>query len=260
MEDYLIGLVFIAFLVAVSTVIQARGNRYRHLYKEYQLMQMNLQELQVELREKENDIDKLQKNSANLLKWKDRASELEIELRSVKGTLEYASAKKLENLERYVASIARKDHAALFLTTFQPEGQRTFEDKLVHMLAGAEFEVVIVSPWIKGQMWDRIKGPIGRFARKGGSLKVFMRGCESDFSYGLSDDIRRSVNDLGGEVILIKQLHAKLYMADRREAIIASANLTRGGIEGNYEAGIWVKDPFVMKEICKFVNNLYIRK
>jgi phosphatidylserine/phosphatidylglycerophosphate/cardiolipin synthase-like enzyme len=44
---------------------------------------------------------------------------------------------------------------------------------------------------------------------------------------------------MGGEIILVKQLHNKLYLVDRKEAIVALANLTRGGIEGNIEAGIW---------------------
>jgi phosphatidylserine/phosphatidylglycerophosphate/cardiolipin synthase-like enzyme len=61
---------------------------------------------------------------------------------------------------------------------------------------------------------------------------------EYDFSSGLCDDIRKGVEDTGGEVNLIKQLHAKLYIMDKKEAIVASANLTWGGVEGNLEARI----------------------
>ena len=57
--------------------------------------------------------------------------------------------------------------------------------------------------------------------------------------------------------MLVRQLHAKIYLVDRKEAIIASANLTKSGMEGNYEAGIWLNDPTALKEICAYIDDLY---
>ena len=68
---------------------------------------------------------------------------------------------------------------------------------------------------------------------------------------------RNEVRSLGGEVLFVSQLHAKIYLVDRKEAIVTSANLTKGGIEDNYEAGIWLNDPNVLKEICAFIDDLY---
>ncbi|MDD1710563.1 MAG: phospholipase D family protein [Methanoregulaceae archaeon] len=45
-------------------------------------------------------------------------------------------------------------------------------------------------------------------------------------------------------------------MVDRKEAIITSANLTKGGTQSNYESGVWVNDPAVLKEICEFVGQI----
>jgi len=56
---------------------------------------------------------------------------------------------------------------------------------------------------------------------------------------------------------MVAQLHAKIYMVDRKEAIVTSANLTKGGTEANYEGGIWVNDPAVLHEICEFVEDIY---
>ena len=84
-----------------------------------------------------------------------------------------------------------------------------------------------------------------------------MRGTHSDYALGLSDDIQEEVRRLGGEVVLIKELHAKIYITDRKEAIITSANLTKSGIMGNYEAGIWLNDPLALSEICIYVDDLY---
>jgi phosphatidylserine/phosphatidylglycerophosphate/cardiolipin synthase-like enzyme len=83
-----------------------------------------------------------------------------------------------------------------------------------------------------------------------------MRGCESDYRLGMSDDLHEDVASLGGEITLVAHLHAKIYLVDRREAIVGSANLTKGGIEDNYEAGLWICDPAAIKEICSFVDDL----
>ena len=44
-------------------------------------------------------------------------------------------------------------------------------------------------------------------------------------------------------------LHAKVYVADKREAIISSANLTSSGLVSNLEYGIHISDPVVVKQI-----------
>jgi phosphatidylserine/phosphatidylglycerophosphate/cardiolipin synthase-like enzyme len=83
-----------------------------------------------------------------------------------------------------------------------------------------------------------------------------MRGCDSDYNSGMSDDIQNAVKSLGGEVLFVHSLHAKIYMIDRREAIVTSANLSKGGIDDNYEAGIWLNDPNVLQDICAYIEDL----
>ncbi|MCX6673194.1 MAG: phospholipase D-like domain-containing protein [Methanothrix sp.] len=190
-----------------------------------------------------------------MLKWKERALELEEELKRVKQTQDYASAERLQFLEDYIAK-SQKNSNILFLGTFSSLGRHAFEDELRRMLEDAKFEIVIVSPWIKRQTWNRMKGPLRKFSRRGGKLRVFMRGSESDYSLGLSDNLLEEISDLGGDLALVALLHAKIYMVDRREAIVTSANLTKGGTEANYEGGIWVNDPVVLKEICEFVDDI----
>jgi len=46
-------------------------------------------------------------------------------------------------------------------------------------------------------------------------------------------------------------LHAKVYVADNRCAIVTSANLTEGGLRGNCEYGIALHDPAKVAEIRK---------
>jgi len=256
MEGYLIWLAYLALAIMALSAIQLQVGRNRRLQRDCRQMQIDMERLQDELRVRERNIDHLWHDQNQLLKWKDRASELEKELRATKQMQDYASAQRLQYLENHLAC-AGKDPAALFVGTFPPRSLHSFEDCLRLMLERAEFEVVIVSPWIKRQVWDRIKGPLHRFTRRGGRLKVFMRGSESDYSIGLSDDIRSEVLAFGGEIVPVRQLHAKIYLVDEKEAIVTSSNLTKGGMEENYEAGIWLNDPAVLKEICAFVDDLY---
>lgn len=259
MVEYLTWLIFLVLAIFSVTIIQLQVGRHKKLQDDCRQLQRNIQLFQDKLRGKECSIDQLQRGFAQLLKWKERAFELEEELKRVKQTQGYACAQRQQFLEDYIAK-SQKNPAVLFLGTFPSLGRHTFEDKLHRMLEDALFEIVIVSPWIKRQTWNRMKVPLGSFSRRGGTLRVFMRGSESDYSLGLSDNLQDVISDLGGEVLMVAQLHAKIYMVDRREAIVASANLTRGGTEGNYEGGIWVNDPVVLKEICEFIDNISTAK
>ena len=251
----MIWLVFLALAIFSVSIIQLQEGRSKRVQEDCRQLQKNMLLWQDKLRKKESSIDQLQRGLAQLLKWKERAIELEEELKRVKQTQDYASAKRLQFLEDYIAS-SKRNPDVLFLSTIPSLGRQTLEDKLRYMLEDARFEIVIVSPWIKRQTWNRMKGPLRKFSRGGGKLMVFMRGSESDYSLGLSDNLQEEVTVLGGEVVLVAQLHAKIYMVDRREAIVTSANLTKGGTEANYEGGIWVNDPVVLEEICKFVDGI----
>ena len=251
----MIWLIFLALAIFSVCIIQLQEGRSRRLQEDCLQLQKNLQLWQDKLRKKESSIDHLQRDFAQLLKWKERASELEEELKRVKQTQDYASAQRLQFLEDYIANSQKNPHV-IFLGAFSSLGLHAFDDELRRMLEDAKFEIVIVSPWIKRQTWNRMKGPIRKFSRGGGKLRVFMRGSKSDYSLGLSDNLQEEVNELGGEVMLVAKLHAKIYMVDRKEAIVTSANLTKGGTEANYEGGILVNDPVVLKEICEFIDGV----
>ena len=51
------------------------------------------------------------------------------------------------------------------------------------------------------------------------------------------------------EIRHLPGLHAKVYVADEREAIVTSANFTRGGLAANYEYGVRISDPPVVRQI-----------
>jgi hypothetical protein len=260
MADYLIWLIFIAFVVMAFTILQLKDSRYRKLKKDYQILEAEHSAMQEEWKRNEFKRLQLERSLVGSKRWKDQLKEIQGDLRSAKTAPDYLSAKRLEHLEEYVTGcIQAGDPDLVFLGTFKPMLVYTLKERLVSMIDLAEFEIEIISPWIKRQTWESIKVSVARFIKKGGSLRVFIRDEESDFSRRLGDDIRKEVETMGGEMILIKQLHAKLYLVDRKEAILTSANLTRGGFECNIEAGIWSNNPCLLREMGKFVDDLYMK-
>jgi hypothetical protein len=49
----------------------------------------------------------------------------------------------------------------------------------------------------------------------------------------------------------LPRLHAKVYVADDRVAILTSANLTGAGLNHNYEYGIEITDPIIVSKISE---------
>lgn len=258
MNDFSALLVFASSTAIALSALLIREIRYRQMHSQLLEMRSGWEELLDRARRAEAESERLQMECTRRSRWKGRAKQLELELNSARRSAEYVSGKRYENLERYMAThLQGNDHEVEFLGTMECLGICTVKRTLERMVQSAEFEVVIVSPWIKRCAWNEMRAPVHDFILRGGKLTVFTRGDESDFAGGLADDIYDDVVSLGGEVVIVPQLHAKIYMADQKEAIVASANLTHGGMVSNCEAGIWSNDPVLVREICSFVYSLY---
>jgi hypothetical protein len=254
--DY-IWIISAALIVLAFIAVQKRDKRYRHLQARYLDSQTKQRALSNKVRDAEAEADRLRRENMRQSRWKRRAEELEVALREAKRSECYVSSKRLEHLEDYLSKrLRRGEPVTKFVGTLSFNGTSTLAEKLEEMISSAEFEILIVSPWIKEPAWNRMSVHLSRFVSLGGTLKVFTRAEPSDFASGLADDISKEVERLGGEMISVRQLHAKLYVADRKEAIVASANLTRGGLESNCESGIWLSDPKAIDEICEFIDSL----
>lgn len=163
-----------------------------------------------------------------------------------------------KQLQRYINHhIKKKKPDTAFAATFEAVGMDSIEDYLHRMIGQAEYEIVIVTPWIKEAAWRRIKTRVVKFCENGGELKVFIKGNDQDFRRGTSDlSVVDEISNYGGVVTFVPKLHAKLYVIDRQEALITSANLTRSGFDFGYEAGVWTCNPAIVKDACHFVEKL----
>ena len=191
-------------------------------------------------------------------KTKGYCRELQRKFKEIKATSEYKSWKRLEYLERYVdLFVKKKKQDTVFAATFESVGMDSIEDSLHAMIGRAEMEIVLVTPWIKEGIWKRIRGGVLEFVKDGGELKVFIKGTEDDFSSGRSDwNVVDEIRGVGGVVKFVPMLHAKVYVVDRREALISSANLSRSGLDFGYEAGVWTCNPGIIRVVCRFVRKL----
>ncbi len=55
----------------------------------------------------------------------------------------------------------------------------------------------------------------------------------------------------------LEKLHAKVYIADEKIALITSANLTHGGLKENYEYGILLREEMVVSDILRDMSTYF---
>lgn len=79
-----------------------------------------------------------------------------------------------------------------------------------------------------------------------------------NFERGVSDLEAIQLLRSQGEVLLknVANIHSKVYIFDSSAAVISSANLTPGGLEGNIELGILVRDSILIKELRDNIEKL----
>lgn len=253
MDYYITGLLLVIFIALALMALQTNESRLKELHSERDLLLRDNRDLDRKISLMMAESDRLRRDYA--ARWKGMAEKLQAELIEAKRSAEYIEAKRMENMEAITRETREVQPMVLFLDT--SIGITTIRDALVDMIARAEFEVVLVSPWIKEFAWQAIRNELQSFTDRGGSLRVFTRPRAEDSDQGMSTEVSEKIRRLGGKISIVEGLHAKIYLVDRREAIVASANLTRGGLEINVESGVLIRDPDAVKDIGDFVDGLY---
>jgi hypothetical protein len=119
--------------------------------------------------------------------------------------------------------------------------------------------LVISSPFVSAAACDRLATCVDRMGRSG-SLRITLvtNLCLDNILSRATnvDAISQLVKSLpGAEVRFIPSLHAKVYVADVKRAIIISANLTDGGLYRNLEYGVDIDDPDVVASVRRDVED-----
>jgi len=109
-----------------------------------------------------------------------------------------------------------------------------------------------ITPFVKEQVVRKIESLYDFH-----SFELITRFNLQDFAMGVSSltGLKFSVES-GAKVFGVKGLHSKVYIFDKRAAIVSSANLTKGGLENNFECGIFLTDKVVIDNLLIYFNEL----
>lgn len=126
---------------------------------------------------------------------------------------------------------------------------RDWRQHLASLANAAADDLLISSPYITAVGCDIVRTNFSNTFRIAGRLTVLTDLSPMAMCQAATDPTAlRSLMDARREtrVYHLPRLHAKVYVADAKAAIVTSGNLTAGGLVDNYEYGLGVFDPAVV--------------
>ena len=119
--------------------------------------------------------------------------------------------------------------------------QRGWKNSLATLFKSAREELLVCSPYITDYGIRFVQENISPQFQKSGLCTVVTNLTPMNILQGSTEP--RALQQLSDRILNfalwhLPKLHAKIYIADSRSAIVTSANLTRGGVEANYEYGV----------------------
>ena len=130
-------------------------------------------------------------------------------------------------------------------------------EELIHI---AKERLYLVAPFITLQPLLRIRRQLDRLPKNLQPSITLITNLEEQNLLNKSLDIKALVDFAeklqSVEVLNLNSLHAKIYLADQRMAIVTSANLTRGGLNENTEYGVVIRNISLVNQIHQDVVQL----
>lgn len=121
---------------------------------------------------------------------------------------------------------------------------------LLEVLSRARKELLLVSPYVKSGEMDWLLEQLTKRKLQLNRLRLVTDiRAENVLSGSLDLEALELLLDSepAAQVINLPRLHAKVYIADASFALVTSANLTRPGMELNYEYGVGLDDASCVK-------------
>jgi phosphatidylserine/phosphatidylglycerophosphate/cardiolipin synthase-like enzyme len=128
-----------------------------------------------------------------------------------------------------------------------------WQQSFLDLVSVAQRDLLLVSPFLKLEATDRVLSNLQKRGVDGEIRIVVLTNLRPESVLNGSTDLE-ALSSLGKslprlEVVHLPSLHAKVYVADDRVAVVTSANLTQPGITGNLEYGVAFSDELVVREI-----------
>ena len=121
-------------------------------------------------------------------------------------------------------------------------------NKFIELVKSAEDSIRITSPFIK----ENIVNILLENKRNNARIELITSVKLISFIQG-SIDLKslETLLSYGAKLSNNQSLHSKIYIFDDKRSVISSANLTNGGLIRNYEYGILINEPNIVKQVSK---------
>lgn len=118
--------------------------------------------------------------------------------------------------------------------------------KIMTLIVEAEKELILVSPYVKINDWDKMKKSLSKAVNKGVNVTFFTRqGTNCDLT---------PLKTLNIKPIVITGLHAKVYM-NEKFAIVSSQNLTHSSDIHSIDFAYQTENDMERNEVIDFIKN-----
>jgi phosphatidylserine/phosphatidylglycerophosphate/cardiolipin synthase-like enzyme len=137
--------------------------------------------------------------------------------------------------------------------------QQNWREYLAVMINGAKSEIFISSPYVTAEGTNFIASNLSSEIQANGTISILTNLTPQNIAHGATDPKAiQTLQKIAPNFNLwhLPSLHAKVYIADRDNAIITSGNLTSGGLIRNFEYGVGIGDKVFVQEILKDVVRL----
>lgn len=120
-----------------------------------------------------------------------------------------------------------------------------------NILEGTKNTIYIMSPFISYPTANRLAIWLEESEQKI-DCKIITRFNREEFIQGANSlkGLER-LNEVDAELFALQHLHTKLYIFDRKNIIMGSANFTINGLFKNHELGLLIKNEMIFSEQCQ---------
>lgn len=121
------------------------------------------------------------------------------------------------------------------------------------LLSAASEDLLLVAPFVKKQITTKISSELANRGLQGEVHVTLLSNLRPDYALNGSLDLE-GLAELGSalrrfDLFHLPSLHAKVYVADRKMAVVTSGNLTDGGLTGNLEYGAVFTGEAIVRQI-----------
>lgn len=118
--------------------------------------------------------------------------------------------------------------------------------KIMTLIEDAREELILVSPYLQITNWTKMKNCLERAVKRNVSITLYVReDIVQDYSF---------VKRIGIKLVLVKYLHAKLYLNEKR-GIVTSQNMIYFSDVNSIDIGYETEKNSERKELVDFINN-----